>query len=465
RSLVGSIYRGRVARVVPGLEAAFVDIGLDRDAYLPVGDLRPRTRSPDPRGSAADGSIEAPEAKLEPIDRLLKAGDLLTVQVAKDSLPSKGVSVTTDVGLPGRFLVFLPKSDGVRISRRIENEPERERLSDLLENLVTAPGGVIVRTAGEGRSGADFKADLDRLIERWATIQEKESLADSPEFLYRDEGLALRWVRDVLSDATDEFLVDSEAAYGEVVSCVRELEPSLVDRVHLWNKSESLFGEHGVDKAIAVALRSKVWLKSGGSLVIDPTEALVAIDVNTGRNVGTDSLEETVLATNLEAAKEIVRQVRLRSLSGIIVIDFIDMEEPEHRLQVYEALEREFLKDRVETRLLEVSEFGLVEITRKRERLSLERLLLEGCSYCGGRGRIKKVSTVCLEIRSELLRHSSRGTDDKIILTVHPLVAAELAANEPAILDELQIEFRGLEVHTAPDLHRESYTITEESAE
>ena len=409
--------------------------------------------------------MEESNAGLESIDQLISAGDLLTVQVSKDSLPTKGVRITAEVGLPGRYLVFLPKSNEVRISRRIEDESERERLSELLQELVTAPGGAIVRTAAEGRSREDFEADLGRLIERWALVQHKEAQAEPPQFLYRDEGLALRWVRDVLSNEIDEFLVDSEPTYSEVVDAVDEFDPNLVDRVQLWDKSERLFDQYGVDREIAAALRSKVWLKSGGSLVIDPTEALVAIDVNTGRNLGRDSLEETVLATNLEATAEIVRQVRLRSLSGIIVIDFIDMENPAHRQEVYEALERSFAKDRVKTQMLEISEFGLVQVTRKRERLSLERLLMESCSYCGGRGHIRKASTICLDVRSELLRHPSRGSDDKIIVTVHPQVAAEFAAKEHAIWDELKGMFRGLAICVNPEFHRESYTISEESAE
>ena len=442
-----------------------MDIGLDRDAYLHVGDIQHRTRSKSPGDAAVGESAEEKNAAPESIDHLISAGDLLTVQVSKDSLPTKGVRITTEVGLPGRYLVFLPEGNEVRISRRIVDEPERERLTTLLEDLVTSPGGAIVRTVAEGRSRIDFKADLARLVERWTQIQNKEAQADSPQFIYRDEGLALRWVRDVLSHEIDEFLVDSEPAYGEIVDAIKEIEPNLVDRVILWNKSEPLLDEYGVDKAITAALRSKVWLKSGGSLVIDPTEALVAIDVNSGSSIGADSLEETVLATNLEATEEIVRQVRLRSLSGIIVIDFIDMEDLEHRHQVYEALEREFLKDRVKTQMLEISEFGLVQITRKRERSSLERLLMEECSYCGGRGRIKKTSTVCLDVRNELLRHPSRGTPGKITLTVHPLVAAEFASNDHAVLVELEEAFPGLSVCADSEFHRESYSITEEPTE
>jgi ribonuclease G len=349
QSQVGSIYRGRVSRVVPGLEAAFVDIGLDRDAYLYVGDMRkgPNGQSgkpaPTPDGSIDEGSmlqpveLEPPEPP-EPIEKLVQAGQLLTVQVSKDAISTKGVRVTTNIGIPGRYLVYLPKSDELRISRRIEDEDERGRLSAMLGDQVQQRGGAIVRTAGEGHNLSDFEPDFERLFGRWLGIQEKEALADSPRCLYREEGLAVRWARDVLSHETETFLVDGEAAYREVLETVTQHEPNLADRVQLWKTDESLFSEYGIDHEIAAALRNRVWLKSGGSLIIESTEALIAIDVNTGRNVGKDSLEKTVLATNLEAASEIVRQIRIRGLSGIIVIDFIDMENLENREQVYAAL-------------------------------------------------------------------------------------------------------------------------------
>ncbi|HKH48962.1 MAG TPA: Rne/Rng family ribonuclease [Thermoanaerobaculia bacterium] len=465
RGLVGNVYKGRVTRVLPGMQAAFVDVGLERDAFLYVSDVASDVES------IEELEIEEPRPEEPPshhapapsIDELLKPGQEIIVQVVKDSLPNKGARISTHVTLPGRYLVLLPTVRHFGVSRRIEDEAERERLLTLIGQLSGNNGGLIVRTVGEGKGPEEFESDLNYLSRLWEKIRHRATRVSAPTLLHQDLDLALRVVRDLLRPDFSVLWVDGEETYERIVEFLDQVQPSLVGKVKLFRQGATLFEQFGIEEQIEAALKSKVWLKSGGYIVINPTEALVAIDVNTGRFVGQSNLEDTVLQTNLEAVQEIVRQIRLRDLGGIIVIDLIDMIEQEHREQVFAALDGELKKDRAKTKMLAISEFGLVEITRKRSRANLERLLTQPCPYCAARGRIKSIATICLNLRKELLHLRGRfGQQPELLLRVHPEVSRALQQEERAILDELE---RSLGVRillqSDPELHHERFDAVE----
>lgn len=490
RGVVGNVYKGRVSRVLPGMQAAFVDIGLDRDAFLYVADVY-LPQETDPHGHAQalprslsgvddldlgpglqdDDTLHGEPPRTEDggeatIDSLLKVGQELLVQVTKDPLPNKGARVTTQVTFPGRFVVYLPTVSHIGVSRRIEDEAERGRLRGLLESHVrecsTPTGGIIVRTAGEGRTEADFAADLAYLRARWEGVRRRAETAAAPALIHQDFDLALRLVRDLFSAEFSILWVDGEATYERIVEFLDQVQPQLVARVKLDREERGLFERFGIEKEIEAALRPKVWLKSGGYLVINPTEALVAIDVNTGRFVGQHNLEETALAANLEAVEEAVRQIRLRDLGGIIVLDLIDMTDPVHREEVFQALERELRKDRGKHKVLSISEFGLVQITRKRSRSNLERLLTQTCPYCEGSGRIKSVATICLSVRRAALALRGTLNSKELLVRVHPEVARLLQREERGIVEEIEREL-GIAIILQSDakLHHTSFDILE----
>ena len=466
RGLVGNVYKGRVTRVLPGMQAAFVDVGLERDAFLYVSDVASDVESMDELEIEEPRPDEPPAHHGAPsIDELLKAGQEIIVQVVKDPLPSKGARISTHVTLPGRYLVLLPTVKHFGVSRRIEDDAERERLLALLGQLpasVNGNGGLIVRTVGENKGREEFESDLNYLAKLWEKIRQRAGKVSAPTLLHQDLDLALRVVRDLLRSDYSVLWVDGEETYERIVEFLDQVQPGLVGKVKLFRQEATLFEQFGIEEQIEAALKSKVWLKSGGYIVINPTEALVAIDVNTGRFVGQSNLEDTVLQTNLEAVQEIVRQIRLRDLGGIIVIDLIDMIEQEHREQVFSALEGELRKDRAKTKVLNISEFGLVEVTRKRSRANLERLLTQPCPYCGGRGRIKSVATICLNLRKELLHQRSRIGQSEILLRVNPEIARALQQEERAILTEVE---RSLGVHillqSDPEMHHERFDVVE----
>ncbi|MEM7052314.1 MAG: Rne/Rng family ribonuclease [Acidobacteriota bacterium] len=462
RGLVGNVYKGRVTRVLPGMQAAFVDIGLERDAFLYVSDVVENVDAVEGLDLAQEDvhDLTAPEDLS--IDDLLKAGQEIIVQVVKDPLPNKGARISTHVTLPGRYLVLLPTVRHFGVSRRIEEEDERNRLIELLEGLPPASGGLIVRTVGEGRERDDFTSDLDYLNSLWHRVRSRASKVSAPTLLHRDLDLALRVVRDVVTQDFTVLWVDGEETYERIVEFLDQVQPRLVGKVKLYGQDSSLFEQFGIETQIEAALRSKVWLKSGGYIVINPTEALVAIDVNTGRFVGQRNLEDTVLKTNLEAVREIVRQIRLRDLGGILVIDLIDMVEAEHREEVFALLETELHKDRAKTKVLSISEFGLVEITRKRSRANLQRLLTQPCPHCSGSGRIQSLSTICLKLRREVLKVVTGAAGSELLLRVHPDVAQALQADELSILSELERELGGrILLQSDPELHQENFNVTE----
>jgi ribonuclease G len=438
RGVAGNIYKGRVSNILPGMQSAFVDIGLARDAFLYVEDLGGGVLEPERlpglelEEDPAPPETRPPVAPRPGIEDLLKEGQEIVVQVAKDPVAQKGARITAHLSLPGRFLVYLPAVAHVGVSRRITDPAERERLKASVVALVRAldlSGGFIVRTAGAQQRPEDFAEDARYLCGLWEEIRRRAESAPAPALLHAEVGAVAKMLRDVLNHDVQQVLVESEEAHREARELVERMQPSLAHKVRLHAEDRPLFEARGVVPQLERALRSRVWLKSGGYIVINPTEALVAIDVNTGKYVGRRRLEETILRTNLEAVREIVRQVRLRDLGGIIVIDFIDMQEAASREEVIQALEQELRRDRSRSRMLQISEFGLVEITRQRTRRSLERLLCAPCPTCAGSGRVRSPETLYFEI----LRQAGRRAPGPITARVHPEMVARLAETREAL--------------------------------
>jgi ribonuclease G len=483
QSVVGNIYKGRVSKVLPGMQSAFVDIGLERDAFLYVSDVwdvlgaMERLAGGELDDERTDeGSPEAAErlqarpVRREPrgqakIEELLKEGQDVLVQVVKEPLGTKGARITSHLALPGRLLVFMPTVEHIGVSRKIEAREERARLRRLVRELreeLSLAGGFIVRTAAAGRSREDLLADLTEFQRLWAEIRHKAETLRAPALLHREESLVAKLLRDLLTDEFVAIRVDHPDEYRRIVELVQRVMPSLAPRVKLYTKQYPIFEEYGVQAEIDKALRTKVWLKSGGYIVINQTEALVAIDVNTGRYVGKKNgrLEDTIVKTNLEAVKEIVRQLRLRDLGGIIVLDFIDMEERKNRQKVFQLLEQELRKDRAPSKAIQVADFGLIIITRKRVKQSLEHQLTEPCPYCSGSGLIKSSSTICHEILDEVRKIRADLDGHGIVLRVNPDIARALKEEERAVLRELETTVgRTVTVKPDPQLHHEQFDL------
>jgi len=440
QGFVGNVYKGRVHRVLPGMQAAFVAIGLDRDAFLYVEDAVPRPVDAE-SGEVGDDTLVPGAALREDrprIDDVLKEGQEIVVQVTKDPLSGKGPRVTTNIAVPGRTLVYLPGVPEVGISRRVTDPAERDRLRAILESF-SAEGTFIARTAAQGAAAAQLEVDRAYLTDLAGRIARKAENTATPALLHRELDLALRVTRDLAGNDIDAIRVDDEAAAFRLEEFLRGLAPSLAARVERFEKLEPIFEVFGVEAEIEAALKNRVPLPSGGSIVIHQTEALVAIDVNTGRFVGKEGLEETVFAANLEAVPEIGRQIRLRDLGGLLVVDFIDMEDPEHRHEVVTKFEAELAKDRSRSRVLQISDFGLVEITRKRSRGNLERVLTRACPECAGSGRIKTDLTAALDLRRALLKPPSLFTSGETVrVKVHPTLARFLVEDEPDILRDAE---------------------------
>jgi ribonuclease G len=460
RGIVGSIYKGRVNRVLPGMQSAFIDMGLERDAFLYVADvfeeLEENLLSPEEQAEAVRVAQDAP------IEQRLHEGQEIIAQVVKEPLGTKGARVSSHVSLPGRYLVYMPTVEHIGVSRKIVEEDERRRLKSLLKGLrqERGGGGFIVRTAGLGRERADFERDVQYLTRTWDEIRAVGQRERAPALLYREPSLVQRLLRDLLSEKIASIRLDNEKEYRRTVDLVTQLQPELVDRVRLFDRPQNIFEEHGISTEVERALHSKVWLPAGGSIVINQTEALVAIDVNTGRYVGKKNLEETIVKTNLEAVGEIVRQIRLRDLGGIIVVDFIDMEQRKSRKAVIAALELELKKDRSPSKVLSINEFGLAIITRKRVRQSLERTLCQPCPYCAGSGMIKSVTTVCSEIYDEVRKLAAELRGHGLLLRVNPEVARALAADNAQLLQELtSLVGSEIRVQGDPLLHQEQFDL------
>jgi ribonuclease G len=531
RGVVGNVYKGRVSKVLPGMQSAFVDLGLERDGFLYVSDVvasfeefdrldtddeehpsaaiaqlpasasadgnppsgvhkahgprggnggrrdrdsstlrEPQGRPEQGRGATGSGSARAvsrgekgPEPKIE---ELLNEGQEIIVQVAKEPLGTKGARLTSHATMPGRFLVFMPTVDHVGVSRKIDSREERARLRGIVREFreqTGFTGGLIIRTAAAGRPKEDIVSDLSYFHKMWTEVRQKAETSRAPAVLYQEQSLVAKLLRDLLTDDYSAIRIDNAIEHKRIVELIERIMPTLSSKVKLYEKEFPIFEEYGVQAEIDRALRSKVWLKSGGSIVINQTEALVAIDVNTGRYVGKKTagrLEDTILKTNLEAVKEIVRQIRLRDLGGIIVLDFIDMEEKKNRQKVFQTVEQELRKDRSPSKALQVSDFGLVIITRKRVKQSLERVLTEPCPYCAGSAVIKSTSTICYEILSEVKKISADLNGQSLVLRVNPDIARALRDEERAVFKDLK-QSLGRDIALRPDaqLHHEQYDL------
>ncbi len=454
-SLVGNIYKGRVVKILPGMQSAFVDIGLEKAAFLHVADAI----------SGFDYSIFGEDIEESmpmnlPIEDLLQEGEEVFVQVSKDSIGSKGARVTSYITLPGRYLVLMPGVEHVGVSRKITDERERARLKEIVSRLKPKNYGFIVRTASEGCTEEEIKNDIDYLTLLWKNIERKKEKVKAPALLYCDLNLAMRSVRDLLNQDIDELLVDSPEEYEKILEFVSTYFPKLKHKIKLYEGSEPIFDAYGVELEIPKALGKRVWLKSGGYIVIDQTEALTAIDVNTGKYVGKESLEDTIFKTNMEAVKEIAYQIRLRNIGGIIIIDFIDMEKEENRQKLFTMFKEEMSKDRAKCTILEVSELGLIQMTRKRVRESLQHILCEPCSYCEGKGFIKSPMTVGYEILMELRKLAITKKNCKILLSAHPNVANFLYEDERETIEEIERE-NGFKIIVKADqsFHQEYYEL------
>lgn len=465
RGIVGNIYKGRVIRVLPGMQAAFVDIGLEKAAFLYVADVLDemaaveRYVEGDPHAQRpANGDDEGPV--LPPIEDLLREGQELLVQVAKEPIGTKGARITAHISLPGRHLVYMPTVDHIGISRRIEDENEKTRLRSVIEEIRPAGTGFIVRTVSEGCSEEELQSDMAFLVSQWKSLNTTHTHLSAPALVHADLDVTSKVLRDILTEDIQRIVVDSQEEYDKIVSFIGTFMPRLSYSIELCDKPEPIFDDFGLEVEIARALGRKVWLKSGGYIIIEQTEALVAIDVNTGRFVGKHNLEDTILKTNLEAVKEIAFQLRLRNLGGLVIIDFIDMEKESHREKVQLALEEALKNDKAKTNILKISELGLVEMTRKRVRESIGRTLCEPCPYCEGKGTIKSPTTIAFEIFRELQRELQSQPEARITLMVHPDVAHLLSDEESRVIDELERQFVcHISINPRPSFHQEQFEI------
>ena len=425
----GDVYLGKVTRVLPGLQAAFIDIGLERTAFLHASDIAPPADAENGRSASGAASIR----------ELVTESDEILVQVLKDPLGSKGARLTTYITLPSRYLVYMPKGHGVGVSSRVEDEPERLRLREAVQAFVRPEdvGGYIVRTAAEGVGAEQLAADLAYLERLWAHVRERSVNARPGEIVHEDLPLSLRVLRDD-SLHVERILVDDATEYERMRRFATDFVPEAQSRIELYQGTRPLFDLHAVEEDINRALDRKVTLKSGGYLVIDQTESMTTIDVNTGGYVGYRNLEDTIFRTNLEAAVAIARQLRLRNLGGIIIIDFIDMTDEAHRRQVIEALERSLAGDRAQSHVASLSPLGLVEMTRKRTRESLEHLLCQPCPACDGRGFVRSAETVCQDVFREILRQAKQFGSRELLVLAHQDVVDRLLGDESAVLAELE---------------------------
>ncbi len=433
--VVGNIYKGKVENVLPGMQAAFVNIGLERNSFLYVDDALPHKLEVDGE-KVGSGTRERLTIK-----DLVRPGQEITVQVAKEPIGTKGARVTRHITLPGRYLVLMPHVDYIGVSRRIAEEKERERLKQLAAKVKPEGAGLIVRTVAEGANEEELAQDAAFLSRLWERIQNRVKGAPSPSLIHRDLGLVQRVVRDLFDDTVDQFIIDDREEYQRALEVLDLHAPQLKERLRLYTRTDqSLFDFYGVEMEIDKALKRRVWLKSGGYLVIDQTEALTSIDVNTGKYVGTTNLADTVFKTNLEAAKEIARQLRLRDIGGIIIIDFIDMEITEHKEQVLQTLENELKKDRTKANVLGLTRLGLVEMTRKKSRQNLDEAMMRPCPYCEGRGKTLSEETMARRVRAEIRRILKQSSSEALLMEVHPSVAALLIGPGGSNLKALEAE-------------------------
>jgi ribonuclease G len=461
RGIVGNIYKGKVVKVLPGMQAAFVDIGLEKASFLYVTDVYGGMEDYEEMGFQGEEMTPYFNSSSQ-IEDLLSEGQEVLVQVSKEPIGTKGTRITSYISLPGRYLVFMPTLDHIGISRRIKDEKERKRLREIILTLRPPSSGFIVRTASEGADPDEIRNDMEFLLHLWENILKKKESSNAPSLIHSDLTMVLRVIRDILSPQVNRIVIDSRDEYENIISFINTYMPKQKYEITLHEKQEAIFDAYGIEIEIDKILERKVWLKSGGYIVIDMSEALVAIDVNTGRFVGKRNLADTILKTNLEAAKEIAYQLRLRNIGGIIIIDFIDMEREGDREKVYQALEEAIKKDRQKTTIFKISELGLVEMTRKRTRESISRILGESCSYCEGAGLIKSKTTVCYDIFRDIERTSTALGGQNIMVEVNPEVADLLYEEERAGVEELERNLKKkIVIKSRPGFHQEQFNIIE----
>ncbi|HET8657049.1 MAG TPA: Rne/Rng family ribonuclease [Longimicrobiaceae bacterium] len=462
--IVGDIYLGKVEAVLPGIQAAFVDIGTEKAAFLHVSDIAVEEED----GGAVEEEDGADEEngrrrtrRYPPIQELVQKGQDLLVQVSKEPISTKGPRVTAQISLPGRFLVYMPQSDHVGVSRKIEDREERARLRALArEILPEGAGGVIVRTVGEELTRETFERELKSLLQTWKQIKRKAARARAPAVIHREAKLTKGIIRDLFSVKVDSLIIDSPAGFQEVRQYLDSVDPSLIERVHLYQDPLPLFDAYEIEAEIQEAFQRKVMLPSGGYIIIEPTEALVSIDVNTGRYTGKKDPEKTILRTNVDAAREIARQLRLRDVGGIIVCDFIDMESKQNREKVLQELRQHLSRDRARTKAFQVSELGLIEMTRQRVRPSLYQSQTETCPTCGGTGRIFSAETVVRRIERAVRRLSVDSRERQLLIRVHPEVALYFLEDEPGFLKRLERETKlQLNVRDDPLMQQDEFRL------
>ena len=478
RGLVGNIYLGKVVRVLPGMQASFVDVGLERTGFLYVDDVQVdkddferRLQSCGDDSCCSVSDQEPPESLLRRIPGkgiadLLKEGQELLVQICKEPIGTKGARLTCHITLPCRNLVFMPRTDHIGISRKIKDETVRQKLRTDIEELRPAGTGFIVRTVAENASREELEADMEFLLHLWSEIQDFAEKSSMMSLVHEDLDIILRVVRDIFSSDIDRLVVDDRLTYDRVLKFVDTFAPHLREKVHFCEDEQPIFELYGIETDISRALDKKIWLRCGGYIIIESTEALTVIDVNTGRYVGKRDLEETIFKTNMEAAKEIAYQLRLRNIGGIIVIDFIDMEDEANRNMVFRSLHEAVKKDKSRINILKFSEFGLIQMTRKRNREDLANMMCESCFYCHGKGMLKSERTVCHEIFRKISAKSGKIKGRNVTLNVHPNVAVMMLKEETDTIHQLENEWgKILTIIPVKDLHLEKYEIFWDSTE
>lgn len=473
KGLIGNIYRGRVVRVLPGMQAAFVDIGLERtgflyvdDVYISNADLDSRMMKRQNPCGKLEFSSSMPDTDINRspgmnIQDLLKEGQEITVQVGKDPIGTKGARLTCHITLPCRNLVFMPLTDHIGISRKIQDEDIRATLKERIEELRPQGTGFIVRTVAKHATESELEADMEFLLLLWDEIQDLSGKTSViPAMIYEDLDITFRSVRDLFTHEVTSLKLDDKKTYEKLLQFVKTFAPKLQDRISYYDGDAPLFEAHGINVEISRALDKKVWLRSGGYIIIETTEALSVIDVNTGSFVGKNDLEETIFKTNMEAVKEIAFQLRLRNIGGIIIIDFIDMEEEEHRQKLFTAFREAVKKDKSRNNILKLSEFGLVQMTRKRSCENLSQMMCEPCHYCAGEGVLKSRRTICYEIFRKISRKARNHNGYQVTVNVHPRVADMLLKEEEQVTNELERDIgKRLLVVPSKKLHIEKYDI------
>jgi len=467
QGVVGNIYKGKVLKVLPGMESAFVDIGLEKASFLYVDDVLPDFSIYDEYDEDS-GERPAPQThgskeKRPPIDQLIKEGQEILVQVSKGPIGTKGARITGHLSIPGRNLVFMPTMDSVGVSRQITDDSERGRLKEIVNRLRPHKSGFIIRTVAEGRQEDEFRSDINFLVSLWDNILDRYNQMSAPALVYHDLNITYRIIRDSLSRDVRRLVIDDQEEFQRIKGFLRDYLPRYSSIVEYHSRNVPLFDVFGIEEEIDRAMSHKVTLKSGGFLVIDQTEALTSIDVNTGRFVGKGSHEETIVKTNMEAVREIVYQLKLRNIGGIIIIDLIDMESAQNRQKVYQALKDELRHDRARSKILQISEIGLVEMTRKRDRENLSRLLSAPCPYCDGTGHIKSLTTIAFELFREIqrMRLASKKLGP-LTINVHPDLADHLLGDEAEYLETLQTKLgQKLTIRSIETFHHEQFEIFE----